>query len=469
LPYYSEFQQVSSRKKEKLKMTRARLDGLYILLVGTVIFLVAGFALEMRSSGALQDFRVLYYPARCLILHDDPYKASEIQRISHAEGGDRPSDTATVREIVTRYIYPPTAFTFTVPFAMLPWGPAHLLWMIVTAGSLILAAFLIWNLGANHAPILSGVLAGCVLANSELIACSGNAAGIVVSLCIVAVWCFMRERYVPAGILCLAISLAFKPHDSCLVWLFFFLAGGAYRRNALRTFFVFVALSLPAVLWIWNVSPHWMQEMNGNIATFSAHGGLLDPGPASTAAHGPSMMTNLQAVISVFRDDSRIYNPASYLACAPLLLVWAFVTLRSRFSLARAWLALAAVVPLTMLVTYHRSYDAKLLLLTVPACAMLWAEGGVIGWIALVVNTAGIVLTGDIPWAMLLILAKNLHISPVGLSGKIMTVVLVQPAPLILLAMSIFYLWVYMRRDSNKTGVGEDGEPEGAALAPTAA
>jgi len=32
-----------------------------------------------------------------------------------------------------------------------------------------------------------------------------------------------------------------------------------------------------------------------------------------------------------------------------------------------------------MLVTYHRPFDAKLLLLAVPACAMLWAEGGRIG------------------------------------------------------------------------------------------
>jgi hypothetical protein len=140
-----------------------------------------------------------------------------------------------------------------------------------------------------------------------------------------------------------------------------------------------------------------------------------------------------------------------------------------RFSQTGAWLALAAVVPLTLLVTYHRPYDAKLLLLTVPACAMIWAERGLIGWVALVLNSAGIVLTSDIPAVMLLILAKNLHISPVGLSGKIMTVVLVEPAPLALLAMGIFYLWVYLRRDFNRAATGENGEPKGTLLAPRAA
>jgi len=110
-----------------------------------------------------------------------------------------------------------------------------------------------------------------------------------------------------------------------------------------------------------------------------------------------------------------------------------------------AWLALAAVAALTMLVTYHRPYDAKLLMLTIPACAMLWAEGGPIRWIALAVNTAGLLLTGDLPLAILGILACKLHVGAAGSYGKALTVLLMRPAPLILLAMGIFYLWVYMR------------------------
>ena len=142
---------------------------------------------------------------------------------------------------------------------MLPWGPAHLLWMALTMGSLILASFLIWNIGADYAPIFSGVLIGFLLANSEVVVVFGNSAGIVVSLCIVAVWCFLRERFVPAGILCLAIGLATKPQDAGVVWLYFLLAGGVYRKRALKTLLALVALRLPVVLWVWHVSPHWMQ------------------------------------------------------------------------------------------------------------------------------------------------------------------------------------------------------------------
>jgi hypothetical protein len=426
-------------------MTRARLDGLYFLLLGSLVFLLLGVILENASPVPMVDFRVLYYPAHCLIQHGDPYNEKDVQRISLEEGGAPPWDTEKVRQVVTQYLYPPTSFSITIPFAMLPWGIAHLLWMTFSIGSLIFASFLIWDLGANYAPILSGALIGFLLANSELLVITGNAAGIAISLCVVAVWCFLRERFSLAGVLCLAISLAIKPHDTGVVWLFFLLAGGVYRKRALQSLFATVALSLPAVLWVWHVAPNWVQELHSNIAAFSVHGGMNDPGLASTGAHGLGMLVSLQSIFGFFWDDQRIYNSASYLIFALLLIVWAFVTLRSRPSPRRTWLALAAIAALTMLPVYHRAQDTKLLLLTVPACAMLWAEGGRIGRLALLVTSAGFVLTGDLPWVVILSLIDRVHLPATRLSGWIVMAVQVFPVPLILLAVGVFYLWVYAR------------------------
>ena len=428
------------------KLTGKRLDGLYLMLLGSAIFLLLGIALENTSSVPMVDFKVVYYPARCLIQHCDPYIESEVSRIYSAEGADHSLDTANVRQIVTRYLYLPTGFSFTVLFAMLPWGPAHLLWMTLTVASVIFASFLMWELGANFAPVVSGVLIGFLLANSEALIVLCNSAGIAVSLCVVAVWCLIQERFVRAGIFCLAISLMMKPQDSGLIWLYFLLAGGMYTRRALQGLLATLVLSLPGVLWVWHVAPNWMGEWRYNLHTFSLHGGLTDPGPASAGSHGLGMMVNLQAIISLFWDDPRIYNPVSYLLVAPLLLLWVFVTLRSRSSKANAWFALASIAALSMLPVYHHLYDAKLLLLTVPACAMLWAEGGLVGWLALLVNGAGFVLTGDIPWAILLSLISKLQLSTNGLTGQILTAVQVLPTPLILLVMGVFYLWVYVRR-----------------------
>src|ERR1035438_1689883 len=430
-------------------MTKARLDGLYLLLLGSLAFLLLGTVVANTSRVAMVDFRVLYYPARCLIHHGDPYNESELLRMTLAETGDRPEDAAKAREVM-RYIYLPTAFFLTVPFAMLPWGPAHILWMALIVGNLIFASFLIWNLGADYAPLASGALIGFFLINSELLVVAGNMAGIAISLCAVAVWCFLRERFVPAGTLCLAIALAVKPHDAGLVWLYFLLTRGTYRKRALQTLLVAVALSLPGVLWVWHVAPHWIQGLHSNLLADSVHGGTNDPGLASTGAHGLGMMVNLQTIISVFWDDPSIYNTATYLICGALLLIWSVTTLRFRSSPARLWLALAAIAALSMLPFYHRQQDTRLLLLTVPACVMLWTEGGLIGWLALMVNTAGFVLAGDIPWIVFYGLIDKVHLPATRLSGQILMAMQVFPVPLILLTMGIFYLWIYVRRCSTR-------------------
>jgi hypothetical protein len=76
---------------------------------------------------------------------------------------------------------------------------------------------------------------------------------------------------------------------------------------------------------------------------------------------------------------------------------------------------------------------------------MLWAERGRIGRLALLVNTAGLVVTGDLSWVIFLALNKSLHLLTTGLSGRILLVALTVSAPLILLVTSVFYLWVYAR------------------------
>lgn len=444
-------------------MTKARLDGLYLLLLGCVAFILLGTALVIVSPHSMIDFKTPYYGTRCLLQHGDPYKQLDVLRTIRENGGERPTDSVNERRDMQRFVYLPTLFPFMLPFAMLAFGPAQILWMALIIGGLILASFLMWSQGATDAPVVSGAFIGFLLVNSILIVMIGNPAGIAISFCVVAVWCFLHDRFVRIGILLLALSLAIKPHDTGFVWLYFLLAGGVNRKRALQTLAVAAALSLPVILWVTYVSPNWMQELHSTLMATSVRGGPDDPGPASTGGHGLGMMINLQTAISVLRDDPRIYNPATYLICGALLAVWSVTTLRSRFTLVRAELALAAIAALTLLPIYHRQNDAKLLLLTVPACAMLWAEGGLIGRLALLVNSAGLVLTGDLPWAFLLALIGKLHLSTNGLTGQIVTAVQVFPAPLVLLVMSIFYLWIYVRRcpawgrGQDSSSVGESG------------
>lgn len=443
--------------KEHATAATARRDGLILLLLGSVVFVLLGAALENSAATPASDFRALYYPARTLVHSSDPYSVSQVSSVYQADSAQFPRDDWKALEIATCNVYPPTAFTFMLPFAMLTWVPAHVLWLIFTVVSILFVSILMWNLGAKYAPLVAGALIALFLVNSELLVISSNAAGIVVSFCVIAVLCFMRNRFVAVGMVCLAISLTIKPQETGLVWLYFLLAGGLYRKRALQTLLVTIAISLPSLLWVWHVSPHWLAEWHSNLAVFSVRGGINDPGPASAGGHGLAMVISLQSILSVFRDDPHFYNLGSYIVTAPLLVIWAIITLRSRISPSTTWLALASVAAISMLPVYHREYDAKLLLLALPACLMLWAEGGVLGKIALLVNTAGFVLTGDLTWAILLGLIGRLHLAPTGFSGWLATALEVFPAPLMLLAMAVFYLWIYARGSFRTAAEAEFG------------
>jgi hypothetical protein len=426
-------------------MTKTRQLCLFLLLLSGAISVFWGYSVGRKLSGGPTDFQAVYYGARCLLQHHNPYSVSEMEGVYRAASRESPSPTQRQLQLVTLYVNLPTTFLLIAPLEMLPLGVAQVLWMMLTAGGLILGGLLMWSLGEKYAPVLSACLIAFLLANCEFVFSTGNTAGFVVGLGVVAAWCFLQERFVLAGILCMAVSLAIKPHDAGLVWLYFLLAGGVQRKRALQTLAVTAVLALSAILWVSHVAPHWMQDWHSNMTFISARGGLNDPGPTAAVADTFAKVISLQAIFSVFRDDPRFYNPASYLVCDPLVLVWLVTTMRSRSSQDRALLALAAIVPLTILVTYHRVYDAKLVLLTVPACAMLWARGGPIRWIALILNAAGVVLCSDVPLILLEEFAQRLHLSTAVLSGQILTVVLDRPTPVILLIMAIFYLWVYVR------------------------
>ena len=203
---------------------------------------------------------------------------------------------------------------------------------------------------------------------------------------------------------------------------------------------VTVVLALPFILWVSYTSPHWMQEMNSNLSAHSATGDDSDPGPRGVIAwtHGAQLIS-LQTVFSVFWDDPRFYNPATYLVCGLLLILWAIVVVRSRPTAANAWLALASVAALSMLPTYHRQQDTRLLLLVFPAFAILWAERGLVRWFALFVTAAGVLFTGDSSLQILGLIAHNIGVSVTSPSGKLLTLFLARPAPLALLVVSVFY------------------------------
>jgi len=435
----------------KRRFTSTERKSLLCLLLSGAIMVVWGSLIAIHSDAGGWDFKAIFYGTHSLMRHSDPYNPAAMQQTYESEGGRCPSNPDgenLCRQAVFVCVNLPTALFLIAPLALLPWKAAWLLWLSSIAASFMLASLIMWAVAKNQAPKVSILLICLMLCDAEIVFELGNLAGIAVSFCVIAVWCFLEDRFVPAGILCLAISLLLKPHDAALVWLYFVLAGGVYRRRAFQAMGVAVALALPALLWVSHVSPQWWQELHAHIA--APHGSLNDPGPRSLSFDSADYVISLQAVFSLFQDDPRFYNLASYLTCGALLCAGAARVIQSRFTKRNAWIALAAIAAFSMLPMYHRNHDAKLLLLAVPACAILWAEGGRLKWPAGAITTAAILATADVPSAALLVMMKSLNVSAAGLFNKMLIVFLLHPAPMVLLTMGVFYLWVFFRRTAQE-------------------
>ncbi|MGA3130604.1 MAG: glycosyltransferase family 87 protein [Terracidiphilus sp.] len=440
------------------KRASTQRKALLCLLLSVAISITWASVIAATSHSGMGAFKAIFYGVRCLIRHSDPYNPAILQQVYESEGGrfsPDPAEAFLFRRAMLVCVNLPTSLFLIAPLAVLPWKIAALVWMVLNIAGFSIAAFLLWMTGRNYALKPSTLIICFLLANAELVLALGNLAGIATGLCMIAAWCFLEERFVLGGIFCLAVGLALKPHDAGLVWFYFLLAGGVYRRRALQTLAVVAALTLPAILWISYVAPQWPRELRANMHALSAHGSVNDPGPDSLTFRSPDYVISLQSPFSLIRDAPGFYNSASYLTCGLLLLAGAIRVLKSRFTKRNAWIALAAVAPLSMLPVYHRAYDAKLLLLAVPACALLWREGGRLKWLAGLMTTLAVVSTGDVPATILLGIMNSTQ-GLDNISGRLLTAFVFHPAPLVLLATGVFYLWVYFRCTAQERPVTVD-------------
>jgi hypothetical protein len=98
----------------------------------------------------------------------------------------------------------------------------------------------------------------------------------------------------------MAASLAIKPQDAGLVWLYFLLSRGEYRKRTLQTLAVTIVFDLAGILWVGQVVSHWMQGLHSSLPVASVRGNSSDPGPAQVHGPDPGSAVNLQTVVSVF-------------------------------------------------------------------------------------------------------------------------------------------------------------------------
>lgn len=427
---------------------KALSDGFLLICLGALTFVALGFLMILSRKDQGLDFRIMYSAARSLMEGADPYNPADLARIYHEHARAHAyAETPEVLRAEAHYVYFPSLFVVTVPIAKMPIGVAFWLWTVLTAASFIFASVLIWRAGKDTDPLLTGALLCFYLINSGSLIATGNPAGLALSLCVAGTCAILLDESAILGVFCLAFSLAMKPQISGPIWLILILLGGNARRRALQTLGFFTAATLPFFLWTQQASSSWLMEMRANASALLGAGGIDDLNPATVLSRGTLSFTNLQSVFVLVRNDRLSYNAAAYAVGLALLGAFIFASARVRRSKDTPWIAVAFAAAFTLLPVYHRQYDARILLLTIPGCIFLWTGSGRVGKIALAVTSLGLLATSDLPWAFYIAATSKMQFT--GVAAQLYFFSLALTVPLVVTLVAVFYLAVYARGAAN--------------------
>ena len=345
-------------------------------------------------------------------------------------------------------VYPPCSFFWLIPIAGLPWKVALPTWMALNAALFVIAAFLMADLCSSFRSSVSLMLLGLFVATSTMLVSTGQPSALAISLRMIGVWSLLKNRFAWLGYVCFGLSLALKPQIGWLILGYFLLAKGAASRRAFFTLIAAGLFSIPGLVLAANVpaAANWLHWTSVNIAECSMRGSTNDPSPASFSS---DLVTDLQSLFAVFDDSPRVYNVEAYAVSGALVLVWAYVAFRAKPSAIRDYLGIAAASCLCLLPIYHRHYDIRLMILTFPAVASMIEEGGLQSVAGMAAPLAVIALSHPT------FIRDHFGVHPRALN-PFQTLLLLRTAPLMVLAVGVFYIASFARILMPKNGETAD-------------
>ncbi len=275
-------------------------------------------------------------------------------------------------------IYPPSTFLALSPLALLRFPVARVIWLLLNGCLFVTSAGLILSLCPQSHRWLATTR--CIAhrgheRNSAGAGQPGNIRHFVLDY---------RQLSLSSGSLSssrgllLALSLAAKPPIGGLIVLYM-LATEIRRRYAVAAMAGALAILISAGLilsmhpssagWSFNSRREYFQQP-------LKAGGVSDPRPANENA---VVTVNLQGITSVFSADAQEFNIAAYAIFLVLLAVFIAAILRANANLEMHLLSFGALATLSLTPVYHRFYDTRLLLITIPAVVIVYQHRRLLG------------------------------------------------------------------------------------------
>jgi len=410
-----------------MKFTKPDLHLLILCIASVVLFAIGG----ARVFHASNDFVPVYAGARCLLHGCNPYDPSQLEPEFFQAGG-KPSDLPSWQIDVP--VYPPSTFLVLSPLALLRFPVARLLWFLLNGCLFVTAAGLILSICPRSHRWLSTTLVSFFLVTAGILLVLGQPAVFAISLVIIGSCLFLRGDLVPLGAFLFLLSLALKPQIGGFL-VVYFLVQRIYWRYAAAALAGAAVLLLCAGL-ILGHHPHsagWASTLRANLSATLSPGGSADPRPANRQAIGDE---NLQALTSIFVTRAGQFNAAAYAIFLGLFGAGIVGVLRANRGTELHLVALGALSILTLTPVYHRFYDTRLLLLSIPAVVIVFQKRRVLGAVIAVLT---VLTTISVQYRVQIFLLQQGKWQNV-LGNKFLFILLLRQQNLILLTLFFLYL-----------------------------
>ena len=348
---------------------RAALSGrrpLFIFVLSLIFFIERGSYRAIRYS-TTGDFSTLYGAARTWLHGGNPYDRATL-KTELAEAG-APQGIQHDQNI-NPSVYLPAAMPWMALLSWLPWRAANTAWSLL---SLALFFLSLWEILAStslaYATKWLAASAALLFSPTYVGIYDGNASVVVVSLTALTICLARQQATVTSGLL-LGAALCFKPQIAvcalCVLALW-------RRWTPLLLGVLVLGVATMAGVLIASHFGHnwdWWQSEQQNVAASFQPGGQSDPLPGSRVAW---QLLNAQTLTSYLFADRIALNIATWIVAMVLVAIF----LKNRTSTARMprWRDAGFFSALTLVVTYHRYYDAQILLLLIPSLAAFLQEG----------------------------------------------------------------------------------------------
>ena len=318
-------------------------------------------AIRYSTAG---DFSTLYAAARCWLHNENAYSAPALKHELESAGAP---DSIVRDQDVNVSVYLPSAMPPTAPVAVLPWRAANSLWCLLAlaafgasvwliVGQLDLRVWAKWMV-AGLAVLFSPTYVGLF---------DGNPSVLCISCVALAICLALNLRPWSSAVL-LGVALCFKPQIAFCALCVFIL--WRLWRPVIAAFAIACAAGITGVIVAssFGTNWQWLKLEQSNVALSFASGGTSDPSPSGPVAW---QMLNGQTIASYVIHNAGLANLAVWLFAAGLAL--AYLWLRRKDRPPSKWRDVSFFAAVTLIVTYHRYYDAQLLLLTIPLLVALW-------------------------------------------------------------------------------------------------